>query len=171
MCRTARSFRTPSVSHGFFPLESFRRGCDAVLSFHMLRSFPASRYSWERTIRSSRERVTDAIRGHPVYTYMSVLCYCRTTRAHATRALKTATTLTCSFMPVYLCPMPLPAPLEMLDVACNPFLSLITARWVWQLHSLKLTLTVTRDTRLCIMHSVRLITYRRVRLWISNCIS
>lgn len=29
----------------------------------------------------------------------------------------------------------------------------------------------SRDTRSCIMHLVRLITYRRVRLWIGNCVS
>lgn len=106
------------------------------------RCYRSSRYSWERTICSSRERVIDAYAPPGIYVNAVLLLY-------YLRALRTITTPACLSMSVYLCPMPLPVPLEMLDVACNLFFSLSTVRWVWQLHSLKLTFARSRDT---IMH-------------------
>lgn len=61
MCRTARSFRTSSVSYGFFPLKASVADV-IVLSFHMLRSsLVLPRQSVQlKTISRSREGVTDA---------------------------------------------------------------------------------------------------------------
>lgn len=113
-----------------FFLESFRRGRDAAVPVvPHAEKLPSVTVPVDTVENARFARVVNGLSTrtrHPVY--MSVLCYCHTTRAHATLIVRTVTTLACPSMPVYLCPMPLPTPLEMLDIARNLFLLLSTAR-------------------------------------------
>lgn len=132
-CTAYKAFRTPSVSHGFFFLESFRSERDADVCCRSTReatSHRISRYNCERTIYRTRvvNEITDAFVTRYIVGIVLMLYYSRAHVRAQDPIPRLCPSVLCPYL--YLTPLLVPPSRNVFDVPRNLFVYPSTFRWV-----------------------------------------